>query len=168
VKNQRGDPLSPQAVEVIDKIKAGAKITYDDRKILYNDNSVKLNVTEDARIIELAGIPIHIEHKTTEKPVGKILDSWVKSSNQQSQLMVLGEVWDQSAKSRVDNGELRGLSIGYGFTCIPVQASSGAGALAVDTKRVKEISLCKEPFYHGCEIDITASKKDNAKSRACM
>jgi hypothetical protein len=149
--------MNSKAIDVIRKIKAGEKISYSDRVNLYNDTSVKLHLDKDT--LDLKGIPIHVEHDTSNKAVGKILESWVGASanGKNPQLMVLGEVWDQNAKGSIDSGQLRGLSVGYGV--VINEPTAKTFDLSVNSRTIKEVSLCKEPFFSGCQIDITASKK---------
>lgn len=158
--------IHPRAMSVVNKIKAGQKITHADRVILYNDVSVKLHLDKDT--LDLKGIPIHIEHNTSTKSVGTILESWIGESSSKTQhpkLMVFGEVWDQNAKQSIDSGILRGLSVGYGFTtsCAP-----NTPGVFVENKTIKEISLCKEPFFRGCNIDVTASKNARAINKGVI
>jgi hypothetical protein len=163
--NNIGKALDEPTLNVIRKMKQGEKISQHERSILYNHSSVKLSLERDNLKPqgELKGLPIHVEHNST-RSVGKVLDSWVSNADGSNgippQLMVFGEVWDTNTKKEIDSGELRGLSIGYDFTYFGAPSNvTGKNQIHVDSKKIKEVSLCKEPFYKGCKIDITASKK---------
>lgn len=164
--NNIGKPLDEKTLNVIRKMKLGGKISSDERFILYNNSSVKLSLHTDNLLKpegKLEGLPIHVEHNTSQS-VGRVLDSWIANGTgtKKPQLMVFGEVWDPNTKREIDSGELRGLSIGYDFTYFGAPKPNGGGnQIHVDSKKIKEVSLCKEPFYQGCKIDITASKNNN-------
>jgi len=82
---------------------------------------------------QAAGLPVHIEHETSQNAVGDVLASW---QGARGELRVMGRVTDAATAERVKNGDLRGLSLGT--DC--VQSMDGT----VLSRAQRELSLCEE------------------------
>lgn len=81
----------------------------------------------------LNGIPIHVEHDTSQVPVGNVLASYEGS---RGELRVIGQVTDENVAKQVLNGTMRGLSLGT--DC--VQTMDGN----VLSRSQRELSICEE------------------------
>ena len=81
----------------------------------------------------LNGIPIHVEHDTSQSPVGNVLASYEGS---RGELRVMGQITDPTVAKQVIDGSMRGLSLGTDV----VQTVDGQ----VLSRSQRELSLCEE------------------------
>ena len=58
---------------------------------------------------QMGGLPLHVEHRTDESPVGHVLSSYTGG---RGELRVIAKVEDPATAQEVRNGSLRGLSLG--------------------------------------------------------
>lgn len=128
-----------------------------DTDFFYHHPQIRLNALCDN--LNLSGKPLLLEHDKN-KIIGKILGSWIVNNN--STISILAEINDPEIINHVDNGEMRGLSIGY-----IASLKRGLGGREEETnnygsveKYIEEVSVCKTPYFNGCEINLLASKKN--------
>lgn len=95
----------------------------------------------------LNGVPIHVEHDTTQAPVGHVLASY---EGARGELRVIGQVTDAEVKKQVIDGTMRGLSLGT--DC--VQTMDGN----VLNRSQQELSICKEGRRTGTWITDIENK----------
>lgn len=116
----------------------------------YNDPAIKLS-RKDVR--SFLHKPILIEHGNDpiygNRAMGKIIDAKPDKDNH---MRVTAKIFDDDVYSQVKNGNLKGLSVGY----VPKLSNGTSGK--VEYKDFNEISLCKNPFFPGAEVTVTASK----------
>ena len=79
------------------------------------------------------GLPLHVEHDTTQPSVGHVLASYEGS---RGELRVIGQVTDPAVAQQVKDGSLRGLSLGT--DCVADMSGN------VLSRHQKELSLCEE------------------------
>ena len=142
----------------------------DDREGYYYDDAVRLSSNDlkkfgkqsVAKICgNLAGKPICVEHDPNFV-VGEVTYQWV---DDYGDVRITGRVYTDTAEGRekaeqLANGDFRGLSVGYSAG---VQDGIG-GTTHVGYKEFDEISICREPFFPGCEISVAASKNKKKNS----
>jgi hypothetical protein len=162
-------PAYPQVLRG-DNPTSEVRADLDDRNQFYYDSAVQLSEKDLERFVTLDGKPLCYEHDEDDE-IGYIHHAWVDSSRK---LRIIGRIYTDSARGQqiaanVRAGHFRGLSVGYS-TGIERDGKSGKSMLK--NKNFKEISLCREPFFTGCDISVTASKnggKDQAtKERLYM
>lgn len=137
--------LTPQALQVLqNRWSTRTALTMEDRRIVYNDPAMRLTVGEIKAIAP--GTPLRDNH--TSRQVGVVVDSFVMDD--QSTVKIIGEVTDPEAIKKYDAGGYRGLSVGY---------SRIKKGNSMEGLQFTEISLCPEPFFEGCNIDICASQE---------
>jgi len=95
----------------------------------------------------------------TSKPIGEISSSYVDS---QGKMRINARIYVDSPAGvkiwqAVNSGDLRGLSVGYR----PQYSKQKTGE--VDYKIFDEVSLCKQPFFEGAEVAVTASNFLNSQ-----
>ena len=90
---------------------------------------------------QMGGLPLHVEHRTDESPVGHVLSSYTGG---RGELRVIAKVEDPITAQEVRNGSLRGLSLGT--DCV---ASMNGDVLS---RSQKELSLCAEGRRKGTWI----------------
>lgn len=105
-------------------------------------------ISED---LEGCNVPILVEHEGG--PVGEVLATYRGSDNS---LRMFGQINDDDAKSRINSGELIGLSIGS----VLQTKEEGRNKTSVRSRRCNEISICKDPRRHGCFIDKIDGKSN--------
>ena len=84
-------------------------------------------------VTNTSGLPLHVEHDTTQPSVGHVLASY---EGTRGELRVIGQVTDPKIAEQVKSGQLRGLSLGT--DCVQDMAGN------VLTRHQKELSLCEE------------------------
>jgi hypothetical protein len=164
--NTKNVMLSPESLNVLNNKNKNSKET---RKVLYHDPAVRLTTT-DIKNVNLYGYPIYCEHETNKR-VGEIIDCWLTSSvsatgggggggggpnafpSGKKDMVVVAHIWDKEAVDMVDSGTLGSFSVGYDYLF-----SFGG---KVQDKQMNEISLCREPFFEGCRIQVKASDNDS-------
>lgn len=122
-----------------------------DNRIFYADESVCLTVDE-LKALDLAGVPMRVQHDTDLPPVGVILGNWV---DKQGRLWIHGEVpnesrYHESMIQLIDSGRCSDLSISYG-----VERNPETGEVYHD--KVDEISFVTEGHFRGCRVGVKAS-----------
>lgn len=135
------------------EIKAGID---QDTRGYYHDDSIKLNA-EDVR--GFVGKPICLEHDESVQ-VGKITAAWQDRDNH---MRITARIWTDTPMGeevfqRINNGDLRGFSVGYDVSCARDNPNQVVG------KHFNEISVCQEPFFEGASITVAATKKQDYKS----
>jgi phage head maturation protease len=108
---------------------------------IYHHPRVRLNKSKDD--LKLENKPIYLEHNTSNK-IGSVLCSWLDDN----QIKILAEVYGPDELiEQIECGDINSLSMGYVVDT------------KTNTKSIKEVSLCKEPFFDGCKFSVAASKK---------
>jgi hypothetical protein len=115
------------------------------RRRLYTHDQVRLPRSMLKAGWHITGTSLMVEHGNLaefgDARVGYVTDTRVVGKN----LEISATVTNPSAIAMVNDGRLRHLSVGY----------------TVDANRsfdLREVSLCNEPFFKGCDITVTASK----------
>jgi len=122
----------------------------------YHDESIKLSKND---VDGFVGKPICLEHdKNTE--VGHITAAW---QDRENHMRITARIYTDTPEGeqtfeRINNGNLRGFSVGYDVSCAVDDPDKIVG------KRFNEISVCEEPFFQGAEITVAATKKGDYKS----
>lgn len=98
----------------------------------FRDHPSDLSAGELA-VTNAHGLPLHVEHDTTQPSVGHVLASYEGS---RGELRVIGQVTDPAIAEQVKSGELRGLSLGT--DCVSDLSGN------VLSRHQKELSLCEE------------------------
>ena len=127
----------------------------EDRNEFYYDSAIQLCEADLERFVSLDGKPLCYEHDN-EDEIGYIHHAWVDASQE---LRIMGRIYIDTPRGReiaqnVKNGHFRGLSVGYQT---PIETNYMSGKNTLLSKQFREISLCKEPFFRGCDISVTAS-----------
>jgi 6-pyruvoyl-tetrahydropterin synthase len=115
----------------------------------YKDKALRL---ADGDCHEYIGKPIYVEHKTHKPSVGTIVDAWKDTDGH---MRILARIYVETRRekkkwNRIESGDLNSLSVGYS---VPLNAHGER-----IQKCHKEISLCRQPFFYGAEIKITANQ----------
>ena len=150
------------------------KSSLHDRDGYYYDDAVKLS-THDLETFgrknvasicgNLAGKPICVEHDPNFV-VGEVTYQWV---DDYGDVRITGRVYTDTPEGRekaeqLAHGDFRGLSVGY---------SAGVqdgfdGSTHVGYKEFDEISICREPFFPGCQISVSASAGSKNKEKKAL
>lgn len=96
---------------------------------------------------QAAGIPIHVEHDTSQPSIGNVLTSY---EGTRGELRVMGQIDDADVARQVREGSMRGLSLGT--DCI--QSMDGR----VLSRSQKELSVCEEGRRNGTWITHVDNK----------
>lgn len=113
------------------------------RDEIYNHPQVRLNKDKDN--ITFDNKPIYLEHDKNNR-VGTICCSWVDDDK----IKIIAEVYgDDNLMDGINSGEIGSLSVGYVFD------------IKNQRKTINEVSLCREPFFEGCQFSVAASKRNN-------
>lgn len=128
------------------------------RKQFYHDNAIKLSESNIATT-EFLGKPIYVNHDKNLR-VGTIIAAWCAKNNP-NHLLLFGKVTNQETIKKVDDGTLRSFSMGYsaGMKTFKGEENSKFNSYVVAAKQIEEVSLCEEPFFDGCTVELTMSKK---------
>ena len=138
--------LSINAQHILENHQHSRKpLTYMEREIVYNDPAMRLTAAEVQEFQHLQKVPVWDNH--SKRAVGSIIDGFIVDN---STIKVLAEIDDPTVIGKIDSGEYRGLSVGYGRTKIGNN---------MDGIEFYEVSVCPEPFFDGCTIGISASKE---------
>jgi len=138
--------LSPESRRIIDERQHLARpFSKDERQIIYHDDAMRITRSEIKDLQMLYNYPIHDNHKNVR--VGSIIDGFLTDD---STIKILGEITDPAAIAKIDSGEYKGLSVGYTRT-------TNADNEVVGPIQFREVSICPEPFFPGCNIAISAS-----------
>lgn len=89
----------------------------------------------------MGGQPLFLEHDTS-KPIGEVLTSW---EGTRKEMRVMATVHDASVKRQIEDGTMRGLSLGTDVL------SHANGDVLFRAQR--ELSVCKEGRRNGTWID---------------
>lgn len=95
--------------------------------------------------------PVHVEHDTSQEPVGRVLASY--PDKQTGAMRVAGVVDDAETAQRVRSGELRGLSLSTHMQWQRDEHGRADMQQPPASRIVEECSLCVEPGRAGCYID---------------
>ena len=130
----------------------------NDRNEFYHDDAVRLNQTDIQHFI---GKPICLEHDKSDV-VGEITSVFVDSKNK---MRINARIYTGSTRGKkifkaIDNGELKGLSVGYS------SGLEGKETNKISYKEFDEISICNKPFFETSNISVTASLKNNILNKA--
>lgn len=117
----------------------------------YYDDAVRLHGSDVSKFVNK---PILEEHDGQKQEVGQIFQTFVDSDGK---MRVNARIYTDTPHGRdiytqIKSGNLKGLSVGY----TPVLR--GGGSKHVDYKLCDEISICKQPFFDGAHVTVTASK----------
>lgn len=128
------------------QIRAASGDDEDARHRLYHDPAIRLPKEEmmrDGGDFHWRDKPILVSHQGGA--VGRINSTRIVDK----QLHISAEVTDPDTIKRIDSGELKNFSVGYDVV---------TGAEGQRRFQVKEVSLCRVPFFDGCAISVVASK----------
>ena len=140
-----------------------------DRESYYRDPAIALSEADLDKFNGAEGKPLWVEHGQHpdfgKTAVGEVYHSYLANGGG---LKIWGRIYNgennplgQQAAAMVKNGELKGLSVGYGAS-IRDCVSGTSVTKKLESKSFREISLCREPFFAGCNISVAASKKKNS------
>ena len=123
-----------------------------DREAFYRDDAVRLSTKDVGNFINK---PIFIEHDGLKEPAGKIVHSFLDSDGY---MRIVAHIYTDSPHgeqiwANIQAGHLKGLSVGYDLTKDNLY------------KKCREVSLCKEPFFEGAEVRVTASANNLSSTR---
>jgi hypothetical protein len=129
-----------------------------DREAYYYDEAIRLSENDIASFKQLKGMPLCVEHNQ-KVDVGEITHSW---TDEEGMLRFMARIdLDKPAGKVADaalaRGELSGVSVGY----VP---HIDRDNMEVYSKHFQEVSLCREGFFPGAQVSVTASKKTAAPS----
>jgi hypothetical protein len=111
---------------------------------IYNHPKIRLNRSKDD--LKLDNKPIYLEHKT-DTQIGSILCSWLDNEK----IKILAEVYgSEDLINDIESGSIGSLSMGYVYD------------VKSNKKTINEVSLCREPFFDGCNFSVAASKKNDS------
>jgi len=121
----------------------------------YHDESVKLN-GEDVK--GFVGKPICLEHDPDVR-VGQITAAW---QDRENHMRITARIFTDTPEGletfeRINNGDLRGFSVGYDVKCHNDRPNEIIG------KHFNEVSVCQEPFFQGAGITVAASNQSAKK-----
>lgn len=143
---------------VLKESQVSSRVTADlnSRKSMYNDNAIRLSEKDLKDFNGIDGKPICLEHRP-HLEVGKIHHHWI---DDEGNLRISGRIFTDSKDGQrmaeeVRCGNFRGLSVGY---------DAFLDDHEVLKKEFHEISLCKEPFFEGCQVKVTACKKNKVSN----
>lgn len=124
------------------------------REELYNDDAIRL-ADEDCKAFENQAICV--EHDENHK-VGLITSAWKDSDGH---MRITARIYVDTPEgeaifNRINNGDLRGLSVGYSVPVTNDYERIG--------KQCREVSLCETPFFENAGITVTASGKQRNNS----
>lgn len=137
----------------------GATIN-DETRDHYHDEAIRLN---DEEVKHFIGKPICFEHDPSVE-YGKVSSAWKGSKGE---MRFQARIYTDTEEGRkffedIDRGENRGVSVGYSV------ALSDDNSYVVD-KHIRELTICKEPFFTGAEVRVAASsngkKYNNTESK---
>ena len=120
---------------------------------LQRQNLADLSAAE-IRTQSLHDLPVHVEHDTSQKPVGRVQASW---HGDDGELRIATRVDDPAAERDIRNGKMRGLSLGTEV----VQNMDGR----VLRRAQSELSVCEEPRRTGCYVDTVNGKTVHRRAR---
>lgn len=128
-----------------------------DEEIFYRNDAVRYTRAELEKV-DLTGTPLCVQH-LKKLPIGTVWHNWLDS---QGHMHIIGEVFNDGNLGdgvirNIDNGVLTDLSLGYILRRNPKTGQ-------VSHKGIDEVSLCTESFFRGCEVSVTASKKQKHKT----
>lgn len=154
-RGDMGKGMGPKAMEIFRKMNRDGHVpTAEELKILWNDDYVRLS-PEALEANSMVDLPILIEHDNGKR-VGKIKKGWANGN----EIFIVAEVTDKDAIAAIDDGSLPSLSMGYGL--YGVEGKEGV------ERKIMEVSLCRTPFYKGCDIMVAASGKNPASASRTM
>lgn len=135
------------------------------RQKLYHHPAVKLSDDDLDKFNGTEGYPLCIEHKP-HKVVGRVHHAWIGEGKDRA-LEIIGRISTKTELGRktvakIQAKKYRGFSVSYGAGI----EDAGKGTAKLNDKMFREISICKEPFFSGCDIKlgIAASKNETYKS----
>lgn len=141
--NIQASKLSTQALSIIETHQqTNSLFTLEEREVIYNDQAVRLTLEDVEKGNYLRQKPICDTH-------GHIVGYIVEGVVHENHIKILAAVTDADAVQKVDSGEYTGFSIGYSFDNERGQVSN---------KQIREVSICKNPFFDACRIHVAASK----------
>lgn len=114
----------------------------DLQRILYTDPAIMLT-HEDFTSMRFSGCPIRDTHQPEN--VGSVDKAWMEGNN----VMIEASVYNPETAYKIRNGTYTGLSIGY-----QVKAHNRR----VLGKELVEISVCENPVFEECRINVAASR----------
>lgn len=128
-----------------------ATTDFGDREDYYHDEAIRLN---DEEIKEFVGKPICFEHDTSEE-FGVVSAAW-KGSN--GEMRFQARIYTDTPEGQeffndIDHGKNRGVSVGYSVSL--------SDDNRVTRKDIRELTICKEPFFSGAEVRVAASNGKN-------
>jgi len=149
------------------------KVKYlpNDRENFYRDDAVRLSHKD---VSEFRARPIMLEHGfdledirerfgvvDTSQPVGEVFQSSVDSDGYMriSARIFVDTPAGEKIYKAVESGDLRGLSVGYR----PQFKDHISGE--IDYKLFDEVSLCKQPFFEGAQVSVTASNLQSEQGK---
>lgn len=138
--------LTLTAQHILDQHFASKRpLTLAEREVIYNDPAMRLTTQELVDLNNLEGFPVCDSHKR-DRVVGRIVDGFMM----QDEFKILAEITDPEAIQKLDSKEYTGLSVGYSR-----RLGEGGGLNGLE---FREVSVCKTPFFDGCNIAVSAHK----------
>lgn len=137
------------------------QITADigNRDEYYYDDAIRLSEADVKAFNNLKGYPLCVEHDEGDE-AGEITHSW---TDEEGKLKFMARVNVKTPKGRdiwrkIHQKELACVSVGYTpYICETSKQVKG--------KQFREISLCKQGFFPGAGISVTASNKNENENR---
>ena len=124
------------------------------REQYYNHAAVTLSDSDLDDIEGAEGAPICEEHNRNDR-VGVVHHSWVNTADGGRALDIIGRIPLDTERGRrviedIRCGRIKGLSVSYGTDL----EERGDGTRKLKSKTFHEISLCREPFFEGCNLSV--------------
>ena len=122
----------------------------------YTDPAIALT-SDQLSGLSLNGLPLCLEHDKNAV-IGRVLMNWV---DEKGDMQIVAEIDGETSSGQqvidlVDKGQLGSFSVGY-----DVVMDEKTGNVA--RKEMHEISVVREPYFEGCNIQVRASKQKQAK-----
>jgi len=131
----------------------------NDPEVVYRDPAIRLSDEQLSNLV-LKDLPVCLDHEGGAC-IGKVLTNWMDKNKH---LRIIAEIDGNTSAGRevikmIDNGDLGSLSVAY-----DVKTHKHTGRVL--EKKFREISVCMEPFFNGCQIEVRASRSCS-KKRNC-
>lgn len=134
----------------------------DDRSSFYNDPAIKLSEENMDEFNGTEGMPICVEHNVKDV-VGTIHHTWLGDGDKKA-LKITAQIDKRTKRGKeiiedIKCGRLKGLSVGYGADLV---SNWKTGITQLNSKKFREISLVREPFFENCHLSwsVSASKEE--------
>jgi len=123
----------------------------NDRQAWYWDDAVMLSDADLNKYNGGKGLPLCVEHNENDV-VGVVRYGFLGDGDQRSlkiwaKIPTDSSTHQQDVVEKIKSGYYKGLSVGYGVVPDNSDVEASRGTRKVASKRFKEISLVKEPFF---------------------